>query len=574
MKRDYRQDYLIGPEISTLHSDYLYTSSYNYQDIVYTAGTFIRSKRRQDMWGYNDIRHADFLNDMKNIIRDDIKFDILKKPILTLDGDRNIRFIIGSIYTSRFINILITLSYEEIIKLLDKYDNKIDIFRSIIDTYYKMTQGVHDLGLTHTIITYKDFFFYTDIVYDILNYIKDNIDESLLNSIKFGIDVKNRITTYINYNNPYKIVGDCKIISPQYLLDTDSLSEIFSKCVYKVGDITYTWRFGEDVIYRERKVKGNIESRSELKITSDKFNIPEDYFKLSNKLNDLEDKFYCYLYNPKAIISHIADDEFDILNNKDERKKRGYINIEKHSFFNNIKRIFSNKVNDSLPELKYFGDSMFSLFPLSNLTRTIYEYTPRLYIKLPEKYRNGYNIYTGYIHSDNFHKDEINGMIYSNRCGYYPSIDDQLIQDSLFVLAFSTNNLEKEYDDVYKGVYNPVKIAKNAIVNLYLDMDLDLIHEYMMKVVEMTNIGYWEIKVKKDEVVMISDKYRPIENNRRLMYVLGDVRPVYLDNRMSFECTEYFNKNDRDVFKNVSKIIRENFKIDHSKDDYLEGYYL
>lgn len=83
-----------------------------------------------------------------------------------------------------------------------------------------------------------------------------------------------------------------------------------------------------------------------------------------------------------------------------------------------------------------------------------------------------------------------------------------------------------------------------------------------------------ERNYKKDEVVMISDKYRPIENGRRLMYVLGDVRPVYLDNKMSFECTEYFNKDDRDVFKNISKIIRENFKIDHSKDDYLEGYYL
>ena len=96
----------------------------------------------------------------------------------------------------------------------------------------------------------------------------------------------------------------------------------------------------------------------------------------------------------------------------------------------------------------------------------------------------------------------------------------------------------------------------------------------MMKVVEMTNIGYWEIKVKKSEVVMISDKYRPLEGGTRLMYVLGDVRPVYLDDRKEFECTEYFNKEDRAMFKSISDTIRKNFKIDHSEDDYLDGYYI
>lgn len=231
-ERNYEVDYLIGPEIHTLHSDFTCTSMFDYQDIVYTTGTYIRSKRKRSIWDHSEsVKHIDFLNDMKEIIRYDIKFDILKKPILTLDSDRNIRFVIGAIYTSKFINILITLSYEEVVRLLDKYDNKIDIFRSIIDTYYRMSQGTHELGITHTLIAYKDFFFYTDIVYDLLNYIKDNINESILDNIKSGIDVRNKITQYINFNNPYKIVGDYKTISPQHLLDTNELSEIFSKCI-------------------------------------------------------------------------------------------------------------------------------------------------------------------------------------------------------------------------------------------------------------------------------------------------------------------------------------------------------
>lgn len=575
MERDYRKDYLVGPEIPTLHSDYSNTSMFDYREIVYTSGTHIRSKRKRSSWEYGDgTTHDDFLNDMKNIIRYDIKFDILKKPILTLDSKRNIRFVIGAIYVSRFINILITLSYEEVITLLDKYDNKIDIFRSIIDTYYRMAQGKHEIGLTHTLIAYKDFFFYTDIVYDLLNYIKDNIDESTLDNIKSGVDVRNKITQYINFNNPYKIVGDHNMISPQNLLETDELSEIFSKCIYKVGDITYTWRFGEDVIYSERKVKSEIKSRKELKITSDKFDIPENYFDLSKKLTELEDKFHCYLYNPKAIIEHINDRKFDIHNTKDELERRGYVNIERLSLFDHMKRLFIKKEDIDLPELKYFGDNMFSIFPMNNIRNTTYEYTPRLFMKLPERYKNGYNVYTAYVHSDNFHKDEINGMVYSNRSGYYPSIDDQLIQDFIYPKGISTNDLEQEYNNVYKDTYNPIKITKDAIVNLYLDTNLDLIHEYMMKVVEMTNIGYWEIKVTDTEVIMLSDKYRPIEGNRRLMYVLGDIKPVYLDNKESYNCKEYFNKEERSIFRNIRDMIKEHFKIDKSEDNYLEGYYL
>ena len=122
--------------------------------------------------------------------------------------------------------------------------------------------------------------------------------------------------------------------------------------------------------------------------------------------------------------------------------------------------------------------------------------------------------------------------------------------------------------------YNPIKMAKDVIVNLYLDTNLDLIHEYMMKVVEMTNIGYWEIKVTDTEVIMLSDKYRPIEGNRRLMYVLGDIKPVYLDNKESYNCKEYFNKEERSIFRNIRDMIKEHFKIDKSEDNYLEGYYL
>ena len=217
---------------------------------------------------------------------------------------------------------------------------------------------------------------------------------------------------------------------------------------------------------------------------------------------------------------------------------------------------------------------MFSLLPNMPFGSNGFEYTPRIFIKLPEKFKNGYNIYVGYVNSDIFHKEEINGLVYSNRSGYYPSVDDVLIQDQILGEHVNTRNLDEKYNSEYKEKYNPVKIAKDNIVNLYLDIDLDLIHECMMKLVEMTNIGYWEIKVKKSEVVMISDKYRPIEGNKRLMYVLGDLKPIYMDDKKPSESKEYFNKEDRETFRHISNLIRENFKIDYSKDDYLDGYYV
>lgn len=332
------------------------------------------------------------------------------------------------------------------------------------------------------------------------------------------------------------------------------------------------------MIYSERNDRGTIK-RNELRLTSENFDIPEDYFKLKDNIEKLKENFDCYIYNPKAIVKSITDSILNVYDIEEEIEiaLRNVSKESKGGLFSNIKHFFNKKVigeGANKPELKYFGDNMFSLLPLIPAGNNGFEYVPRIFMKLPEKFKNGYNIYTGYVNSDNFHKEEINGLVYSNRSGYYPSVDDVLIQDHLLGEHINTRNLNDRYEYDYRKTYNPVKIAKDTIVNLYLDIDLDLIHKYMMKVVEMTNIGYWEIKVKKSEVVMISDKYRPLEGGKRLMYVLGDVRPIYLDDRKEFECTEYFNKEDRATFKSISDTIRKNFKIDHSEDDYLDGYYI
>ena len=259
----------------------------------------------------------------------------------------------------------------------------------------------------------------------------------------------------------------------------------------------------------------------------------------------------------------------------EERKSRNTEIEKKPSVFTRLKRFFHRHNNESsMPELRYFGDNMFSMLYSGIKNDEEYEYTPRIFIKLPETLGNGFNIYAGYVNSDHPDKDDINGLAYSNRSGYYPSADDVIICDSILGVPIESKDLEEEYGKIYQGKYNPIKIVKDSIVNLYLDTDLDLIHEYMMKLVEMTNVGYWEIKVKKSEVVMISDKHRPLDNGKRLMYVLGDVVPVYLDDRMPFESNGQFKKNDRDKFKQISEMIRENFKIDYSEDDYLKDYYL
>lgn len=572
MKRDYKQDYLVGPEIQNLVENYSeqYERYYGlYQNILYTKGTHIRSILKRDM--FSSYNHSEVLDSVKGIISD-IKFDILKKPILTT----NSLFILGAIYLSDYHYILIAITYDSIKKMLEKFDNKIDIFRNLIDTNFHIVKANNELGLTYSLIVYKDFFLYCDLIYDMLINIRDNIDENMLKSITTGVDVEQKIVKIINEKSPYRIVGDYTSVKTQQLLDTDELVELFSNHKYKIGDITYTWGFGEDIIYSERNDRGTIK-RNELRLTSENFDIPEDYFKLKDNIEKLKENFDCYIYNPKAIVKSITDNILDVYDIEEESNLRNVSKESKEGLFSSIRRFFAKTISDddnSKPELKYFGDNMFSLLPLIPAGSNGFEYVPRIFMKLPEKFKNGYNIYTGYVNSDNFHKEEINGLVYSNRSGYYPSVDDVLIQDQILGEHISTRNLNDRYEYEHKRTYNPVKIAKDTIVNLYLDIDLDLIHKYMMKVVEMTNIGYWEIKVKKSEVVMISDKYRPIDGNKRLMYVLGDVRPVYLDNRKEFECTGYFNKEDRATFRSISDTIRKNFKIDYSKDEYLDGYYV
>lgn len=576
MERDYKQDHLVGPEIERLVENYNegYSNYYDiYQNLLYTRGTHIRSILKGDM--FRDYSHSEVLESIKGIVTD-IEFDILKKPMLTINHKKGIQFILGAIYLSSYRYILISITYDSVKKMLEKFDNKIDIFRNLIDTNFYISKSNNELGLTHSLIVYKDFFLYCDLIYDILVNIRDSIDESMLKSIASGIDVEQKIVGIINEKSPYRIVGDYTAVKTQHMLDTKELVELFSNHNYKIGDIIYTWRFGEDIIYSERNDRGTIK-RNELKITSENFDIPENYFDLKNNIERLKDKFDCRIFNPKAIISNIVDDWIEVYDIEKESELRKIPIESKEGLFSNIKRFFTKNIaedNDNKPEMKYFGDNMFSLLPYMSKGSNAFEYTPRIFMKLPEKFKNGYNIYIGYVDSDNFHKEEINGLVYSNRSGYYPSIDDVLVQDQILGEYVNTRNLDKKYKSEYKRDYNPIKIAKDSIVNLYLDIDLDLIHKYMMKVVEMTNIGYWEIKVKKSEVVMISDKYRPIDGNKRLMYILGDVRPVYLDDRKEFECSEYFNKEDRAILRSISDTIRKNFKIDHSKDEYLDGYYV
>ena len=576
MERNYKQDHLVGPEIQNLvenHNEKNNNYYGLYQNILYTKGTHIRSILKRDM--FMERSHSKMLDDIKDIITD-IKFDILKKPMLTLNSEKGIMFILGAIYLNDYNYILVAITYDSVKKMLEKFDNKIDIFRNLTDTNFYISKYNSELGLTHSLIVYKDFFLYCDLIYDMLINIRDNIDENILKSIKSGIDVEKKIVEIINEKSPYRIVGDYTSVKTQYLLDTNELVGLFSNHNYKIGDITYTWIFGEDVIYSERYSQGNIK-RNELKLTSENFDIPEDYFKLKDSIEKLKENFDCYIYNPKAIVTSITDGILDVYDIEEESKLRNVTKESKEGLFSSIGNFFTKRFREedcNKPELKYFGDNMFSLLPNMSYGSNGFEYTPRIFIKLPEKFKNGYNIYVGYVNSDIFHKEEINGLVYSNRSGYYPSVDDVLIQDQILGEHVNTRNLDEKYNSEYNEKYNPVKIAKNNIVNLYLDIDLDLIHEYMMKLVEMTNIGYWEIKVKKSEVVMISDKYRPIEGNKRLMYVLGDLKPIYMDDKKPFESKEYFNKEERETFRHISKIIRENFKIYYSKDDYLDGYYV
>ena len=576
MERDYKHDHLVDTEIQILVENYNEKNNnfYDlYQNLLYTKGTHIRSILKRDM--FRSYSHSEVLDSIKGIITD-IKFDILKKPILTLNSEKEIYFILGVMYLSDYNYTLVAITYNRVKKILEKFDNKIDIFRNLIGVNFHVTKSNNELGLTHSLLAYKDFFLYCDLIYDMLINIRDNIDENILKSITSGIDVENKIVNIINEKSPYRIVGDYTSVKTQYLLDTKELVELFSNHSYKIGDITYTWMFGEDVIYSERYSQGNVK-RNELKLTSENFDINKEYFLLKDNIEKLRDNFYCYIYNLKAIVASITDGILDVYDIEEESKLRNVTKESKEGLFSSIGNFFTKRFREedcNKPELKYFGDNMFSLLPNMSYGSDGFEYTPRIFMKLPEKFKNGYNIYVGYVNSDNFHKEEINGLVYSNRSGYYPSVDDVLIQDQILGEHVNTRNLDEKYNSEYNEKYNPVKIAKNNIVNLYLDIDLDLIHEYMMKLVKMTNIGYWEIKVKKYEVVMISDKYRPIEGNKRLMYVLGDLKPIYMDNKKPFESKEYFNKEERETFRHISKIIRENFKIDYSKDDYLEGYYL
>ena len=235
MERNYRQDYLSGVDTRILNSNFQELANLGfYSNLLYTNGTHIKSILRRDM--FRESPHSYLLNQAKSIIHD-IKFDILKKPILTINHKKDITFTLGVIYLSAYHYRLISITYDDVKRILKNYDNKIDVFRSIMSTNFIISNGNNELGLTHSLIVYKDFFTYSDLIYDMLINIRDNVDETILKSICSGLEVEQKIVNIINEKSPYRIVGDHTSIKTQHLLDTKDLVELFSNHTYKIGDL-------------------------------------------------------------------------------------------------------------------------------------------------------------------------------------------------------------------------------------------------------------------------------------------------------------------------------------------------
>lgn len=545
---------------------------------------------------YDEETNPTIVSNMVKSILCGVTIGIFDKPILMLDSYGYIKFALGFLNVPNDIYVkhtdqvvkkhfkLITVDSWKINKMeVDEYSD-IEMFRKVlVDTYvYSKDKKSND---SYSIF-YKEIHTYISGMFLIYPWF-DKIYNKILGHVKMlketfsskdivlleqYIKLPNRLADLIDEKKLMENAG----FSGNNNLGTfvcKDLSDIFGEYVYE-GLYRYTYRIGDTKIIRESKTG----SSDPLIIGIPNDNLPVTYSESSigKLINDINNNCYMYRYlsEDSSLLTKLKLINKDIhwieyfweADKKTVVTKKAEPRVEKEGFLNKVLGLFKKKevIEEEIPEvevlkpskplLKYYGSCYYSL-TVDSVLHDI-ERVDKLFISFTTFDKSDKDrLYNGLNLKHNTAKS--NRMPYSTK-GYYPSYDFGLIKQGRL-----TSNIKDIYTKKQKEEID------NGLLKVMESIDLEVLRNTLKNVSYLTGVDFWEIKVKENDVVLISDKY----HKDKLIYVFGDKHIIDYDTRV--EKVKFpISDEDIKVFEDYRYRIPKVFEVDTTEDDYVQEVYV
>ena len=545
---------------------------------------------------YDEETNPKIVSNMVKSILCGVTVGMFDKPILMLDSYGYIKFALGFLNVPNDIYVkhtdqvvkkhfkLITIDSWKINKMeVDEYSD-IEMFRKVlVDTYvYSKDKKSND---SYSIF-YKEIHTYISGMFLIYPWF-DKIYNKILEHVKMlketfsskdivlleqYIKLPNRLADLIDEKKLMENAG----FSSNNNLGTfvcKDLSDIFGEYVYE-GLYRYTYRIGDTKIIRESKTG----SSDPLIIGIPNNNLPVTYSESSigKLINDINNNCYMYRYlsEDSSLLTKLKLINKDIhwieyfwqADTKTVVTKKAEPRVEKEGFLNKVLGLFKKKevIEEEIPEveapkpnkpiLKYYGSCYYSL-TLDSVLHDI-ERVDKLFISFTTFDKSDKDrLYNGINLKHNMAKS--NRMPYSTK-GYYPSYDFGLIKQGRL-----TSNIKEIYTKKQKEEID------NGLLKVTESIDLEVLRNTLKNISYLTDVDFWEIKVKENDVVLISDKY----HKDKLIYVFGDKHIIDYETRgekVKFPISD----EDVTVFEDYRYRIPKVFEVDTTEDDYVQEVYV
>ena len=544
---------------------------------------------------YDEETNPTIVSNMVKSILCGVTVGIFDKPILMLDSYGYIKFALGFLNVPNDIYVkhtdqvvkkhfkLITVDSWKINKMeVDEYSD-IEMFRKVlVDTYVysKDTNSNNSFSIfykeIHTYISGMFLIYpWFDKIYNkILEHVKmlkETFSSKDIVLLEQYVKLPNKLADLIDEKKLMENAG----FSGNNNLGTfvcKDLSDIFGEYVYE-GLYRYTYRIGDTKIIRESKTG----SSDPLIIGIPNDNLPVTYSESSigKLINNVNNNCYMYRYlsEDSSLLTKLKLISKDIrwieyfweADKKTVVTKKAEPRVEKEGFLNKVLGLFKKKevIEDEIPEvevpkpskplLKYYGSCYYSL-TLDSVLHDI-ERVDKLFISFTTFDKSKDRLYNGINLKHN--KAKSNRMPYSTK-GYYPSYDFGLIKQGRL-----TSNIKEIYTKKQKEEID------NGLLKVMESIDLEVLRHTLKNISYLTEVYFWEIKVKENDVVLISDKY----HSQKLIYVFGD--KYIIDYETRGEKVKFpISDEDVKVFEDYRYRIPKVFEVDTTEDDYVQEVYV
>lgn len=545
---------------------------------------------------YDEETNPTIVSNMVKSILCGVTVGIFDKPILMLDSYGYIKFALGFLNVPNDIYVkhtdqvvkkhfkLITVDSWKINKMeVDEYSD-IEMFRKVlVDTYVYSKDKNSNNSFS---IFYKEIHTYISGMFLIYPWF-DKIYNKILGHVKMLQETFSSkdivlLEQYIKLPNKLAdLIDEKKLMENAGFSGNNNLgtfvckdlSDIFGEYVYE-GLYRYTYRIGDTKIIRESKTG----SSDPLIIGIPNDNLPVTYSESSigKLINNINNNCYMYRYlsEDSSLLTKLKlinkdihwieyfweADKNTVITKKAEPK------VEKEGFLNKVLGLFKKKEiieeevqevevpKPSKPLLKYYGSCYYSL-TVDSVLHDI-ERVDKLFISFTTFNKSDKDrLYNGINLKHNTAKS--NRMPYSTK-GYYPSYDFGLIKQGRL-----TSNIKEIYTKKQKEEID------NGLLKVMESIDLEVLRTALKNISHLTGVNFWEIKVKENDVVLISDKY----HKDKLIYVFGDKHVIDYETRgekVKFPISD----EDVKVFEDYRYRIPKVFEVDTTEDDYVQEVYV